>query len=185
MSASRIFVLMLTCLILSGCAPAFFTYRYISLEENDDLRILAYGESSVPNLFFDGQMPTKYKLERGHYNLLFEIDREKYSPNITVVAESHDGTVTRVSHYEAASNLRCARYDYFDRTRQLSLPNASIDKNRPYLLVYTIASCNPDQFPQAMAIEFDVINHEGSLVGSEFIPFKLINNGYYIVLDAI
>ena len=181
----RCLLVFLVCLGVAGCAPAFFTYRYIGLKDDLGAEILEYGKSDVPNLFFHRTMPIRYKLARNSYILEFEIDKKNYSPNMTVKVESNNISTLRILRNDDARETICANYYYLNRVSRRILPHRPLDRDQPYWLVYTVFGCRPGTLPQPEAIQFVIVDEEDSVVATESIPFEIISNGFFMMFDAI
>ncbi|WP_282610238.1 hypothetical protein [Pelagibius sp. Alg239-R121] len=160
-------------LLLSGCAPAFFKYRYISIEDVEGIEILEYGKSDVGNLFFHGDMPVSYLLKRGSYNLKFDVDTGTHLPTMKVGVFSEAAEVPfSLQAGDHTSKSIGVAFDYPN-----GLPVNALRFGPSYEYRF--------RERETYTVVFDVVDSETNMIAREAVEFRLETNGIYYEIDAL
>ena len=85
-------------LLVSACAPSPMTFRYISLEENEEIKVIERSKLGIKRLYFDDPIPIRYTLERENYNLHFRIKKNGLMPNMQISAQSKENSKLLLSY---------------------------------------------------------------------------------------
>lgn len=165
----------------AGCAPQFYDYKYISLEQLESVRVVARGQSELHGLMFDDEMPIRYELAREHYGLIFEVDRKYHWPSIFVISKAPNRAALLI---EAIKVGNCGRFKEIGSDYKIDDVQALRYVWSPAFSRNCEVSGN-ESYPQQQIIGFNVKNQAGKVLGEERIPFVLIENGIRYVIDAI
>ncbi|TQV72495.1 hypothetical protein [Denitrobaculum tricleocarpae] len=157
---------------LTGCAPAFFKYRYVSLNLIEGLEIIEVGRLTDDRLFFHNAMPLAYLLKRDSYDLRFEIDKTRLTGEMRVTIVSRRSENRSLQGDDAASEPGGVAFDHYRE-----LPENTL----------RFASSNEFMFGgrEEFTAVFKVVDDTLGLITKESIEFKLETNGFYVVIDAI
>lgn len=164
---------------LTGCAPAFTDYYYISLVEVEGIEVGATGVADYPASLFHDPMPIKYRLERGSYALEFELDMSAFQPTVWVGGKTYEGDDLRVVGVETH---QCGSWSHLPYRTQ-----GKLDEFYWSPITWTEPPCLPaplsDAGPHAMV--FSVVGPGGEVLGEERIPFEVVRNGTVVYWDAV
>ena len=164
---------------LTGCAPAFTDYYYISLVEVEGIEVSATGVADYPASLFHDPMPIKYRLKRGLYTLEFEVDTSAFQPTVWVGGRTLEGGGLRVVGVETH---RCEGWSHFSSRTRGKLDEfywvPTKKTERPCLPV-------PPSDTGFHAMVFSVVGPEGEVLGEERIPFEVLRNGTVVYWDAV
>ena len=159
-------------LLLSGCAPAFFKYRYINLEAVEGIEVLEYGQSEVKNLFFHDDMPVTYLLRRDSYSLKFDIDKSSYGAAMTATLLGEEVENPLLQPGTLDGGVATVTFD--DRSY---LPGNALKFGPSSRFRYSER--------ETYRVVFDIADDAGNRIARESIEFRLETNGVYYVIDAI
>lgn len=173
-------LIFLSLLFSSGCVPKAFEYKYISLEDIKEIRVLSYGVSELPGLKSNDNMPIIYELVQDNYILIFEVDKRNYWPSILVGAKSLNGMNYKI---EAVTVSSCGRFDSWG-------VEYNIDEVSALRYVWSPAFSNDcevennEDYPSQQLIGFMVKDELGRVIGEERFSFILVESGTYYERDA-
>lgn len=175
-------------LVLSGCAPAFFKYRYISLDAVDGIEIIEQGRSEIDNLFFHSDMPVTYALTRKAYRLRFEVDKRTYGAEMTVTLLSD--VIENPLLQAGAPDDRSAgvTFDYASPAAQARSGSAAFDDTKArsgQALKFRPSYGSRSSGRETYRLVLDVADGSGQRIARESLEFQLETNGFYYVIDAI
>lgn len=157
---------------LSGCAPTFFKYRYVSLVSVEGIEVVEYGKLAKDGLFFHEEMPVIYLLNRGSYDLSFEVDKNSRGAGMKVsVMSSLDVSLSLQGNAMASESGGVA----FER--YVELPENALEFAPSLEFMFG----GRDSYTAV----FDVHEEGRGLIARESIEFTLETNGFYVVMDAI
>lgn len=172
-------ILTVTCILL--CASCFrheYEFHYISLEKIEGICIKSLGRLNRSDIKADHDMPMRYELKRRNYLLVFEVDSYHW-PNLLVSPRSPNGDGLILEP------IKIGKCSYLDD------PYYEMDGMEAWRYVW-MGDSWPDcpakdgeSYPPHQIIGFRVKNREGDVLGEERLPFDLVRNGFYYVIDAI
>ncbi len=175
-------VIICTILLFSvGCMSKSFDYKYISLEQLEGIEIVSHGKSELSRLKSDDDMPTRYKLSRKNYILIFELDKKNHWPSILVSSKSLSGVGLVI---EAITVGDCGGFDDWGVQYKVDNLQALRYVWSPAFRRNCKMSGNED-YPSQQVISFVVKDQEGKVFGEERLPFVLIKNGTYYEKDSL
>ena len=160
---------------MSGCWRDF-EYEYMSLSE--DMEILEYGKTVVPDVRDHVDMPIRYKLERDQYTLFANVDKTSVSPAIlfsiegkSLIDAAIEGSTpsTCIGGFINVLPAEVERRGYpANSIRFLWQPSLSIScRDRS-------VSEGPDN-----RLVIAIYNGLGTLIAEEEIAFKILTNGIH------
>lgn len=179
------FFIVLLLLLLQGCVPYVNQFNYISLVDVPDIQVLEYGKYEPGKTFSHEEMPVKYELPRASYKLYFEIDSYSAGKVLMVWSKSSsddpldvravdvEGSCGGFRSYRSKNEywnaVRAKYYSWGAKTRNCTSEGSSyqLDVDQKYRV-----------------IAFEVLDG-GIVLGKEVIPFKWVNNGYYVHSDSL
>jgi len=159
---------------LTGCAPQVEPFRYLELEAADGLRLDFSGPLDQPEIWFAGEIPLRYVLERDRYRLLLVNDPPSVLPGLTIAlaADSEPGLqlvpAPETQQSSSAGNV-CASYYVLPAGIELEFGWA--------------ADCLGKSFVRL--IEFDVVDSQNRQVRRETLAFALRQRGWYVLRDDL
>ena len=160
---------------LFGCAQTTSDYYYVSLEKVAGAEVVNKRKLELKNLKNNSEIPVEYSILRGKYSLHFLIEDKSYYPHFKITVKSSDGSKLSIKPRRDISVLSgdgtiCSSY--------------YLDNQSPSTVDFGwSSSCLSDDIKKE--ISFDVVDASGSVIASEDIPFSLVNDGKYTLLDAI
>lgn len=155
---------------LVACAPVDYPYIYISLEQVPGIRVDRTARVDQKELRGSSAMAVEYSLVRDSYTLHFSVVQKSLLPALTVTIEGSDHSLKFYRDMDtlAPNGAICASFDQATATRfDFGWAPECADPNLLKL------------------IDFDVLNNSGETIARESIAFKLKENGFYTVMDAI
>ena len=173
------------CLLICGCAPVFQNYVYISLENTPNIQILEYGKSSVSNLQKHKDMPVEYKLSRETYDIYLQLDTTNNGgPRLFVKVRGTNGKPLVLQNNNLSKKLPYERCGLLGE----AYPQDKISENelaKVYEWYLDRKGCAVnDRNQEDRVISFKVAVTDG-LIFEEILLFELVQNGFYILNDAI
>jgi hypothetical protein len=161
-------------LFVYGCAPQIEPFRFLELEPAPGLRVDFAGPLDQREVWFAGEVPLRYVLERDRYRLLLVNDPPSVLPGLTIALapESEPGLqllpAPGVEESSPDGNV-CASYYVLPAGMELEFGWA--------------ADCEGDDYSRA--IEFDVLDSQGAKLGQERLAFVLRRQGWYVLRDDL
>lgn len=172
--AGRRVALLLIAAVLAGCAPQVEPYRYLELEPVSGLELQFAGPLDRPAVWFAGDVPQRYLLQRADYAVILANDPPSVLPGLTVAlaASSAPALSLRPSPTQwpksEAGNV-CPSYDPLPGGVEIEF-GWSADCLNPALERH---------------IAFDVLGPAGEVIGKERLEFVLKSRGWYLLQDAL
>lgn len=160
---------------LSGCAQTTSDYYYASLQDIDGVKVLSKRKLRLDKLTNNSEIPTDYALHREGYLLKFSIGDKSYSPHFMISVEgagSASLTLKPRRNFDIVSEegIICASYYLYG-------------SNGANMGFGWSTGCLSEDIKKE--ISFDVADSSGAIIASEDIPFRLVNDGRYTLLDSI
>lgn len=160
--------------LASGCAPQVEPFRFLELEPAPGLRLDFVGPLNQPEVWFAGDVPLRYVLQRDRYRLLLVNDPPSVLPGLTIALapESEPGLklLPAPSIQESSPNANvCASYYVLPAGLEMEFGWA--------------ADCDGEDYSRLL--EFDVLDAEGKLLGEERLAFALRQQGWYVLRDHL
>ena len=166
-----LFALVLT---LSGCVPVFNIYRYISLDDFKDAKVVERGPVSPGDgSFFIGDVPWKYLIERPDYTIELRTNWYDVRPSFEIfLRRSRSDTVpTKLEFTQPSPGPDCAK--------------AFVQDRFGHSLGFSANDC-PNGKRNSFVIRLSVFNTEtGERIGEEEIPFRIKRKGVSFYIDAL
>jgi len=170
------FSLVVLSLLIStaGCAESM-RYRYISLKDVESIRVTRQEQPDLKHFhLMEATFPTSYELTRPAYQLNFRIATEVFAPHIWIEATTPAGDPL----------LLKPRFDRLPKGEH-PRPCGTYSTSKPTAeLRFDWVICGTDAVAGEMVVAFDVVDANGTTVGEEDLPFKLVNNGFYFPPDG-
>ena len=163
-------------MLFSASCVRWYDYKYISLEQVQGIRVVSRGRPDRSSIQADKEMPLRYELNRDRYVLLFELDENRYWSSIFIGARSMSGVVFAVEPLPVAA---CGRFDK-------SLSNQTV--KYVWIPAAFVADCPVQEnegYVSHQVIRFSVKDREGKTLGEEHVPFVLVRNGSYYLVDGL
>jgi hypothetical protein len=168
-------ILILFSILCASCISHKDDYYYISLQNAEGIEVKKVQVPDNSNIHVEKPIAVEYFLRRVNYTIRFEIDQRGYLPNIIVNAFSSE---TDVNIQVKAVKFRKMKNS--DKNKC----NPSYIENEDYSFKFVLINCIQTESENVRYISFDIIKNE-RVIGSEDIPFEVIRNGYFRVLDGI
>lgn len=162
--------------LFAGCAKEY-PYRYISLEKIPDIQVLDYGKTQIGSIESHKEMPVRYELKRKHYILFFDLVLQYQWPAVFIRSETLDGFNLKIEELKGGI---CGGFDNFFFKDQD--PRENMYHWAPF---WPRCPKETTALSQYQIILFRVVDEKGNILGEEKLPFSLIENGIYVVIDAI
>lgn len=160
---------------LVGCAQTTSKYYYVSLESVEDVEILARAKLKLENLEKNSKIPTEYRFSRNKYSLTFLIGDKSYFPHLKIFVSGANGNSLALKPKRDVGIVSddgniCASY--------------YLNRETPSVMDFGWSiSCVSENIRKE--ISFDIVDSSGQLVAHENIPFVVISEGEYTLLDTI
>lgn len=172
--APAAFVCLCLASALTACAPQVEPYRYLALEAADGLQLEFAGPLDRPAVWFAGEVPQRYRLQRDDYAVILANDPPSVLPGLTLAlaAASAPALTLRPSPSswpESSAGNLCPSYDPLPGGVEIEF-GWSADCTDPGLDRY---------------IEFDVLGPTGDVIGRERLAFVVKSSGWYALHDAL
>jgi hypothetical protein len=149
--------------------------RYVSLEDVEGVRITDRQKPALKHVqFWASEFPIDYRLERSTYVVRFRIDTDEYLPHVSFEASTKSREPLRI-------RPRPDRVPYTGRVRRCGTFSDAEVKGR---VRFDWVICGANATRDEMVISFDVVSQSDQVVGSEEIPFRLVENGFYLPPDG-
>jgi len=161
-------------LVLCGCAPQVEPFRFVELDPAPGLKLDFVGPLDQSEVWFAGEIPLRYVLDRDRYRLLLVNDPPSVLPGLTIALapESEPGLqlVPAPGSQESSPDGNvCASYYVLPAGIELEFGWA--------------ADCHGSEYNTL--IEFDVVDAQGGLAGHETLGFSLRRQGWYVLRDDL
>jgi len=175
-----------------GCAPIFAVYRYLSVADYPDARVIKRDRPTLwEGRWPRGKIPVTYEIKRSEYTLLLYID--PYDPlyPTTMIRFAPDETRNLGIKPDRGREAPGCRHWWVGDTPLLApvVWTRRPDTSRwafPYLPVAWVHQfdCDPPNDPETMRIRFQVVADDGTILGEESIPYRVRRSGIYTDVDA-
>jgi len=171
----KMIIYLVVVMSLIGCIPSTRDYYYASLESIFGIEVLVRGKVPLRDLSGNSEIQISYILTRDMYNLYFQVGDTSHFPHFTISVKNSGGDNF---HLKPCRNLQtrsktgaiCA--SYYSDTEHLSK-----------LFFSWSIGCLSENI--AKYISFDVIDENGTLIAQEELPFILIQDGRYTLIDGL
>ncbi len=153
-----------------ACAPVEYPYFYISLEQVPDIRIDRAARVVNKEVRGSSAIAVEYSLVRESYTLHFSVVQKSLLPALHVEIDGRDYSLKfyRDMSVLAPNGAICASFDQATATS--------------FKFGWAPECADPKLHK---VIDFDIRNSSGETVARESIAFRLKENGFYTVMDAI
>ena len=157
-------------LLLGGCGPAFNIYRYISLEDYPDARVVERTQPTPgEHRFFVGEIPVRYEIEREGYTLTFVIHPNNWHPGIGLTIRPFPDRRIHAERYPAP----CTEWTVQDDAGWLGYA------------IYPLCFEGDPWNKVEKRLRFQVVDPDGNVVAEEDIPYTIERDGFFMYMDAI
>jgi hypothetical protein len=160
--------------LLCACAPQVEPFRFVELEQASGPRLEYSGPLEQPEIWFAGDIPLRYSLDRDRYRLLIINDAPSVLPGLTVALapESEPGlklVPAPAGQQSSPDGNVCASYYVLPAGVEMEFGWA--------------ADCTGEGYRRQ--IEFHIANAQGELIGREQLGFRLRRRGWYLLRDDL
>lgn len=168
-------ILILFSILCASCISHKDDYYYISLQNAEGIEVNKIQVPNNSNIHVEQPMAVEYSLRREKYTIRFEIDPRGYLPNMLVSAFSSKTDVNI-----QVTPVKFRKIKNGDKNKC----NPSYIESEDYSFKFVLINCIQTGSENVQYISFDIIVNK-LVIGSEDIPFEVIKNGYFRVLDGI
>jgi len=173
-----------------GCAPIFAVYRYLSVADYPDARVIKRDRPTLwEGRWPRGKIPVIYEIERSDYTILLHIDPyQPVYPSTMIRLLSKDGGKLGVKPDRGRETPRC--HHWWMGTTPLSVPVVwpyRPDPNRwepPHDSLKWVHQFDCDSPDGPKVIRFQVVTPDGTVLGEEVIPYRIRRSGIYMYIDG-
>lgn len=169
----KIFFLSLCFSLVASCAPKMTRYEYISLKQQNDLKVTKFSKYTQFKTISHESMPVKYQIMRDRYSISFEVLLNTYTKNIEIKAYSEN------EFYEIVDSREASYCGFFSEAKTIFKESTFTYSNGP-----SCNSKNKNISVSKKVIKFYIKNND-EILGEEMFEFEIKKNGFYLSLDAV
>jgi hypothetical protein len=147
---------------LSGCVPVCNRHLHLDFSDVEDMKITEVGKLDYGGVLQYKKIPLKYELRRDTYTLYFHV---KVQMRIHISAYNKEKQLT-IRMMQDYSNPTSICYGVFGKE-------------------FDFTWFNQENCSKSQKIEISITAADGSEVGREILPFKVIADGIYCYTDTI
>lgn len=153
--------LLIIVLFICGCVPTIHDYKYLSFEEADGARVIAWMDDKPKGVILDNKVPLEYELRRPFYIIKIRLTDEKNGQLAYLTARDSGGENYSIKGQFIIDLIANAKYPGY---RYYFFP--------------------PHRLPTS-DLQFTLFNKEGAEVATETIPFNVKVGGTVLEFDGL